>query len=59
MTERKIRTNFIYPPIQTREFDWSAVFDGYEPGDLIGYGRTEAEAIADLRDQAEENELCA
>ena len=44
----KIITNHIYPPIPPRDFDWSAVLDGYEPGAPIGYGATEQEAIADL-----------
>ena len=53
-----IRTNHDYPPIPVRDFDWSAVFDDtYEPpdvdgvgvgGDIIGTGRTEADAIEDL-----------
>lgn len=47
----KIVTHFIYPPIGIRCFDWSAVTDDYEPGQPIGYGATEAEAIADLEDQ--------
>ena len=28
--------------------DWSAVYEGYEPGDKIGWGETEEEAIAEL-----------
>lgn len=32
-----------------RKYDWSATFDNYEPGDPIGYGATELEAIQDLR----------
>ena len=47
----KIVTDFIYPPIPDRRFDWSAVTDNYEGGAPIGYGRTEAEAIADLNEQ--------
>lgn len=43
-----IVTDFIYPPIPDRNHDWCAHRDDYEPGDLIGYGRTEREAIADL-----------
>jgi len=31
--------------------DWSAVTDYYEAGDPVGWGSTEQEAIADLRDQ--------
>jgi hypothetical protein len=45
---RLIRTEFVYPPIPMRQFDWRAVFDGYEPGDVMGYGKTREEAIADL-----------
>lgn len=53
----KIRTDFIYPPIPVRDFDWSAVdgntYDGAEDAgpQCIGYGRTEQEAIADLLEQ--------
>lgn len=49
-----IRTEFIYPPIPLRSWDWSAVRDGYEPGDPQGFGATEAAAIADLIDQETE-----
>lgn len=53
----KIRTEFVYPPIPIREFDWIAVdddtYDG--PSCPIGYGRTEQEAIKDLLEQLEEN----
>jgi hypothetical protein len=43
-----IKTSFVYPPIPVRDFDWEAYFDGYEPGDALGHGATEEEAIADL-----------
>ena len=44
-----ISTHYDYPPIPIRDFDWSAVFDDtYEPGDYMGTGRTEADAIEDL-----------
>ena len=49
----KIVTSYVYPPIPVRSFDWSAVEDGYEPGCPIGYGKTEAEAVQDLREQLE------
>jgi hypothetical protein len=49
----KIRTSFEHPPIPIRDFDWSAVTDDYEPGHPIGRGATEAEAIADLKEQLE------
>lgn len=48
---QKIVTRLIYPPIPLRQFDWSAVTDDYEPPDPIGLGRTEEEAVADLKDQ--------
>lgn len=55
----RIRTDFIYPPIPIRDFDWQAVdsdtYDG--EGCPIGFGKTEQEAIDDLLMQIEdENE---
>lgn len=46
----KIRTDFIYPPIPVRDFDWSAIDDSTYDGKgcPIGRGATEEEAIADL-----------
>ena len=48
----KIVTSYIYPPIPDRRFDWCAVTDDYDGAEdshcPIGYGPTEAEAIADL-----------
>lgn len=49
--EAKIICEFVNPPIPQRGEDWSAVRDGYEPGNPIGRGRTEAEAISDLKEQ--------
>jgi hypothetical protein len=46
-------TSFDYPPIPSRDADWSAVLDGYDAGDPIGRGRTEEKAIEDLIDQIE------
>lgn len=50
-----IVTRHVYPPIPIRSFDWCAVDDDTYDGapdsgnrDQIGYGSTEAEAIADL-----------
>ena len=55
----KIRTEFVYPPIPIRTFDWSAIdddtYDG--PGSPMGTGRTEQEAVADLLEQIEERKL--
>ncbi len=54
----KISTSFDYPPIPDRQFDWSAIdsdtYDGApdtSPPSPIGYGPTEAAAIADLLEQ--------
>lgn len=46
----EILTFFINPPIPRRNFDWTAIYEGYEKGDPIGYGETEESAIADLLD---------
>lgn len=52
----KIRTEYVYPPIPIRAFDWSAVdddtYDG--PGCPVGWGYTEEQAIADLLEQIED-----
>lgn len=57
-----IITNFDYPPIPVRSFDWSAVLDGYDGApdatgiySMVGHGATEQEAIDDLKEQIEEN----
>lgn len=42
---RKINTRFVNPPITSRVMDWEATFEGYEPGDSVGTGATEQEAI--------------
>ena len=52
-----INTSFNYPPIPYRDMDWSATTSDYEPGDLVGYGQTEFEAVADLYDLLEDWEL--
>lgn len=56
-TTRRINTVYVNPPIPIRSFDWVATFDGYEPGDFIGRGLTEAEAIADLRERDDADRL--
>lgn len=50
----KIITSFDYPPIPIRDYDWSAIRESYDEGDLVGYGRTEQEAINDLKMQEDE-----
>lgn len=51
----KIRTEFVHPPIPDRQYDWSAIDDEtYDEGGKVGFGRTETEAVADLKEQLEE-----
>jgi len=53
----RIQTTFVDAPIPVRDFDWSAVDgDTYsgEPGQPIGRGSTEQEAIDDLLEQLSE-----
>lgn len=52
-----VETNFEYPPIPIRSFDWAAVTSEYDgEGCPIGRGETEEEAIADLLAQIEERQ---
>ena len=51
----KIRTDYWAKPIPLRQFDWSAVDDDTYDGapdssncNMVGYGMTEEEAVADL-----------
>lgn len=55
-----IRTEYVHPPIPDRRCDWQAVDDRtYEGGDLIGWGETEQQAIADLVEQiCNEEDVC-
>lgn len=46
-----VRTEFINPPIPIRDYDWSATFQSYEPGDFIGYGATVGIAVQNLYEQ--------
>ena len=46
--DNKIITKHEYPPIPIRDYDWSAIRECYEPGDPIGHGKTEQDAIDDL-----------
>lgn len=58
----KIVTEFVYPPIPSRDMDWSAIdqdaYDGAEDAhprnQIIGRGATEQAAIDDLMAQLEE-----
>lgn len=51
----QIITKYDPTPIPIRDFDWCAHDDDYEPGLPIGWGATEAEAIADFRREIEES----
>lgn len=53
---RDIALSFDHPPIPDRSCDWSATRSGYEPGDLIGRGRTPVAALADLLEQEGEQQ---
>ena len=51
----RIKTEYWAKPVPSRNFDWSAIDDNTYDGapdsstrNQIGYGATEAEAIADL-----------
>lgn len=54
-SEPKIVTEYWPKPIPLRQFDWVAVTDDYDGAPdshcPVGYGRTEAEAVADLKEQ--------
>lgn len=57
----KVSTEYWAKPGPDRQFDWSAIDDDSYDGapdsptrNQIGYGRTEAAAIADLLEQIEE-----
>jgi hypothetical protein len=46
----KIITQYTEPPIPVTRFDWTAVYEGYEPGDPVGYGSTEEIAKKNLQE---------
>jgi hypothetical protein len=52
MIKHTIKTHYIMTSLPIREFDWTAVLDGYdgseESDDCCGTGATELEAIKDL-----------
>ena len=52
--ETGIVTKHECPPIGTNRFDWNATFDGYEPGDPIGFGPDEASAIKNLMEAVDD-----
>lgn len=50
----KITTQHIYPPIPIRTHDWMATVEHLNEDSPQGWGATEAEAIADLKQQLED-----
>jgi len=50
----KIITDFVYPPIPIRNFDWIAYRDGDDEEGPHGYGATEEAAIAELMEMLDE-----
>jgi hypothetical protein len=52
----RIDTRCDHPPIPIRSLDWSATTEYYAPGGPIGHGATEEEAIADLKQQLDDEE---
>ena len=51
---KTIITNYVYPPIPTRNYDWEAYRADYNEGDLVGRGKTEKDAVRDLVRQEQE-----
>lgn len=56
---RKIVTTHVYPPTPDRSHDWCAHYEGEEENGGYGWGRTEAEAIADFKAIHEDDEEAA
>ena len=56
---RAIKTEFVYPPIPTRAYDWRAYRDGWDLGEPVGEGPTMQAAIDDLMIKEEEAEDAA
>ena len=58
-----INVEYIHPPVPSRQFDYSATLDGYEPGDPIGFGPTPEAARDALQGRLDEiscrSENCA
>jgi hypothetical protein len=54
VTERKIITRYVRPPIPTAEFDWAAWYDrDGEEASRYGWGENREDAIRDLKKQYE------
>ena len=54
MSQDKIITTHVMPPIPTNAFDWCAYYDGWEEETgSYGWGKTEELAILDLKRNTE------
>lgn len=51
----KILTQHVFPPIPNRAHDWMVYLEDSDGDGPQGWGNTEAEAIADLKSQIEED----
>lgn len=59
-TAPKIVTSRVFPPIPLRQCDWCAHDENYDGAEdagpqIVGWGRTEAEAVADYLQLVEDN----
>lgn len=52
----KIITQHIFPPIPIRTHDWMALLEDNDGDGPQGWGKTEEEAISDLKQQLEDEE---
>lgn len=50
MTTPKIITDYWRKPVPTDQFDWTVWYDGEEELGHYGHGKTEDEAVADLKE---------
>ena len=48
---KTIVVEYVNPPVPSRDFDYRATLEGYEPGDLYGIGSTPEKAKGDLLEQ--------
>ena len=51
---RRVLVDYVNPAIPDRRSDYRAVFQDYELGDLMGWGETAVQAVADLKERAEQ-----
>lgn len=49
---KRIIINYVYPPIPSSYLNWCACYDGEQEFGVYGWGRTEEEAIENLRGAA-------